>query len=166
MRERKEDIPLLIRNIIEEENETNKKVKRITQEALNKLLTYNYPGNIRELENIIKRAYIFSDNNEIKDEDIELEASIKDRNSMSSIFPEILYKKLEQGADYWQIVHEPFKRNELSKDQVWEIICLALKNAPKKKFKEAVTKLNIKENEYKRFLNMKRIYDRRKNKRR
>ncbi|MEA3295825.1 MAG: hypothetical protein U9Q27_01615, partial [Patescibacteria group bacterium] len=76
-----------------------------------------------------------------------------------------IYKKLKHGADYWQTVHEPFKRNELNKKQIWEIICLELKETPNRKYKEALSKLNINEKDYKRFLNSIRIYERRKTKR-
>ncbi|MEA2004712.1 MAG: sigma-54 dependent transcriptional regulator [Acidobacteriota bacterium] len=72
LRERKEDIPLLVENILKEENKQNNGNKRISKESLAKLMEYHYPGNIRELENIIKRAYVFSDGDEISAEDIRL----------------------------------------------------------------------------------------------
>lgn len=68
LRERKEDIPLLIKHILSKENNGNK--KEITRAAQNKLMAYDFPGNIRELENILERASILSDNNLINDKDI------------------------------------------------------------------------------------------------
>jgi transcriptional regulator with PAS, ATPase and Fis domain len=70
LRERKEDIPLLIDHIIKQENIRHKKNKKISKEAVNRLLEYNYPGNIRELNNIIVRAYTFSNKTEIIEGDI------------------------------------------------------------------------------------------------
>lgn len=66
LRERKEDIPFLINYFIEFYSENyKKKIKKISQEALRILLEYDYPGNIRELENIIERAVILSENGNI-----------------------------------------------------------------------------------------------------
>jgi two-component system, NtrC family, response regulator AtoC len=54
---RKEDIPLLIASFIEKYSRPfGKKVNRIAPAALDILMNYSYPGNVRELENIIQRA--------------------------------------------------------------------------------------------------------------
>ena len=61
LRQRKEDIPLLIDHFIKKFSEINgKTVTGISREALDKLMKHDYPGNIRELENIIERAVIFA----------------------------------------------------------------------------------------------------------
>jgi len=59
LRERMEDIPLLVDHFIGHFNVLqNKEIAGVTDEALACLMTYTYPGNIRELENIIERAFI------------------------------------------------------------------------------------------------------------
>ena len=59
LRERKEDIPLLVDHFIKTfDSVQNKGIKGISDEALASLMTYDYPGNIRELENIIEHAFI------------------------------------------------------------------------------------------------------------
>ncbi len=59
LRKRKEDIPLLVDRFIARRNELdNRKIRGIDEGAIHYLLTYDYPGNIRELENIIERAFI------------------------------------------------------------------------------------------------------------
>ncbi len=70
LRERKEDISILVEEILRQENERNRTAKSISQEAMAKLLSYNYPGNVRELENVIKRAIANSKGNEIKAGDV------------------------------------------------------------------------------------------------
>ncbi|MEO0155821.1 MAG: sigma-54 dependent transcriptional regulator [candidate division WOR-3 bacterium] len=61
LRERKEDIPLLVDNFIKVYSaRENKKIKGISDEALKTITRYNFPGNIRELENIIERAIVFA----------------------------------------------------------------------------------------------------------
>lgn len=59
LRERKEDIPLLIRHFCQKyESKVGKRITNVSPEVLDALLKYNWPGNIRELENIIERALI------------------------------------------------------------------------------------------------------------
>lgn len=69
--ERKEDIPDLINKFLNIYNEKYGTKKTITNTAYQKLLSYNYPGNIRELKNIIERLTILSDTNEISDVDVD-----------------------------------------------------------------------------------------------
>ncbi len=67
LRERKNDIPLFIDYFIYKLNIVhNKKITGISKEALSILLSYDFPGNIRELRNILEYAYIFCDSDEIK----------------------------------------------------------------------------------------------------
>ncbi len=59
LRRRKEDIPLLTNDFIARFNRLQQRaVKGITHEALSLLMAYHWPGNIRELENVIERAFI------------------------------------------------------------------------------------------------------------
>ena len=57
LRERKDDIPLLVQHFIEKYGEENSKPGlELTAEALDLLIDYDWPGNVRELENVIERA--------------------------------------------------------------------------------------------------------------
>lgn len=68
LRERKEDIPVLVNYFIEESNlEFKKKIEIISGEAMKYLLEYPFPGNVRELRNIIKKAVLLSDSNYINE---------------------------------------------------------------------------------------------------
>lgn len=62
LRERKEDIPPLVDHFLKKyAAREGKKIKGITREAMEALVRYSFPGNIRELENIIERAIVFAD---------------------------------------------------------------------------------------------------------
>ncbi len=66
LRDRRCDIPLLCEHFIKRFNPRyNKDIKCVSQEAINALLTYGFPGNIRELENAIEHAFVFCTDNEI-----------------------------------------------------------------------------------------------------
>jgi two-component system NtrC family response regulator len=59
LRKRKSDIPILVSHFIEKYSSINQKnVLAPTSEAMDQLMKYSYPGNIRELENIIERAVV------------------------------------------------------------------------------------------------------------
>lgn len=58
LRRRKEDIPLLVRQFIERFNRRGAAVEGIEAEALSLLMAHEWPGNIRELENAIERAFV------------------------------------------------------------------------------------------------------------
>jgi PAS domain S-box-containing protein len=59
LRERKEDIPLLIDHFISRFNRLqNRNISCVTNEVLASLVYYDYPGNVRELENIIERCFV------------------------------------------------------------------------------------------------------------
>jgi len=66
LRERKDDIPMLINFFIDKHNKKlGKSVKKANSEALQLLLQYDWKGNVRELDNIIERAIILCDDLEI-----------------------------------------------------------------------------------------------------
>lgn len=66
LRERKEDIDVLARHFVEKySRENNKKVAGITDEAMEILLNYPWPGNIRELRNVIERAVVLTGSDKI-----------------------------------------------------------------------------------------------------
>lgn len=66
LRERKGDIPLLIDHLIQQLNQTmGKQISSISTEAMKHLLTYEYPGNIRELQNILEHAFVLCKGQEL-----------------------------------------------------------------------------------------------------
>ena len=67
LRERKEDIPLLIEHFIEKMNMLRgKAITVVDAEALQILMCHDYPGNIRELENIIEHAFVLCNSGPIQ----------------------------------------------------------------------------------------------------
>jgi formate hydrogenlyase transcriptional activator len=61
LRERKEDIPLLVRHFVKEFSRRNQRViDTILSESMQALIHYHWPGNIRELQNVIERAVLIS----------------------------------------------------------------------------------------------------------
>ncbi len=75
LRERREDIPLLAKHFLNKFNLSfNKRISGFSDKAMDVLLRYHWPGNIRELENLIERIIVLSKGNDpIELEDIPLE---------------------------------------------------------------------------------------------
>ena len=67
LRERRDDIALLAEHLL---SKSEFSVKKFTDEALNKLANYHYPGNIRELKNIVQRSALLSDDDLINVENL------------------------------------------------------------------------------------------------
>lgn len=71
LRERKKDIPYLIDLFIKKYNQREgKQVKGISREALSTLMKYSFPGNIRELENIIERSLVLTQSDILVTDDL------------------------------------------------------------------------------------------------
>lgn len=67
LRERKEDIPALVRHFVQKFNQRlGKNIIRISDAAMERLSVYDWPGNVRELENVIERAMNLAQGEELK----------------------------------------------------------------------------------------------------
>lgn len=87
LRERREDIPLLINHFLSRfENLYDKTLKGLSDKAKNFVMKYEWPGNIRELENLLERATLLTDHQqEIK---------------LSSLFPQLDEQEQASSSDY------------------------------------------------------------------
>ena len=84
LRERKQDIPILAYHFLKKYTQVNgKSVHEISPEAMQALLGREYPGNVRELENMVERGVIFCNTDTLKVKDLHLESE------GTSFFPEL-----------------------------------------------------------------------------
>jgi len=85
LRERKSDIPILTQNILDRlAADHQQESVNISNTAMSKLKHYDFPGNIRELENLLQRAYALAEGNEI--DEIDLPINPKPRELPSGEF--------------------------------------------------------------------------------
>jgi transcriptional regulator with PAS, ATPase and Fis domain len=74
LRERKNDIPLLVNFFIDGFNKLHgKNVSGITEKAMKKLCNYNWPGNVRQLKNLIEKAMVLTEKNMLDEDDLTIE---------------------------------------------------------------------------------------------
>jgi Nif-specific regulatory protein len=76
LRERKEDIPLLLGHFLQRFNAENHKQLKISSAAMDLIVGYDWPGNVRELENCIERMVVMARRDIIAPEDVPLSLSI------------------------------------------------------------------------------------------
>ncbi len=91
MRDRKGDLPLLAEHFLKKYNQENgKKIPGFTKEAMTVLRAHRWPGNIRELENLVERVVVLKKEGWIEKEDLPFSAtSLESRELFSDmIFPE------------------------------------------------------------------------------
>jgi DNA-binding NtrC family response regulator len=104
LRERPEDLPLLIKHFIKTKSaQTGVSEKRISPEAIEALLRYPWPGNVREIENVIERILVLSDHEPIELEDLPERVRVG-RVETSSIQQQVLRqeKSLTDAVDEFE----------------------------------------------------------------
>ncbi len=90
LRERREDIPLLVDHFIEKFNiEMGKQIRGVSEEAMRVLVDNNWPGNARELRNVIERAVVVAKVNVITESDVSLPPAPGSANHRSKSLEEV-----------------------------------------------------------------------------
>lgn len=89
LRERREDIPEFIKLFLGKYNDKYGTDIKVSEKAIKLLISYDYPGNIRELENIVERLIVTTSNNIISEEDVleTLKPVIKTSYHIDEIIP-------------------------------------------------------------------------------
>ena len=82
LRERRSDIPLLVDHFVHKFSASmNKRITRVTPAAMDLLDRYDWPGNIRELENAVERAMVVAQEPELREQDFSLKLSEPDHSA-------------------------------------------------------------------------------------
>ena len=152
LRERTDDIPLLVEYFMGKVAANEGGVqKRLEAKAYDILLNYGYPGNVRELKNIIEEAYYSASSDVIKYADISnivfhgtgLQNGVEKLSTASKE-----YSKIKLGyCKFHESVKIPFMRRQIDSNFVRQIMHLALLDA-KGRYREAFRILGIEEKQY------------------
>ena len=125
LRERMEDLPLLINHFIEKFNKSmHKDVRQVTSECLAALEHYHFPGNIRELQNIIEHAFVCCESTIIQFEHLPPDIQHHDRTvsgnysveTLDKIEGEIIHEVLQKTG--WRY-KEASERLGVSRSTLW-----------------------------------------------
>jgi transcriptional regulator with GAF, ATPase, and Fis domain len=86
LRERKEDIPLLVEYFVDRyATQAGKKITAITKKSMDLLQSYEWPGNIRELQNVIERSVILSESENLSIDESWLEGNSSGASTSTSV---------------------------------------------------------------------------------
>ncbi len=115
LRSRREDLPLLFEHFIKLYNKKfGKNVRKLSSEAERMLLSYSYPGNVRELSNIIERAVLLSEDGDIKEDFIPNEVKINSIIDLDNLYG-LSLKSVEKKVIEAALKINQGKRNETAK---------------------------------------------------
>jgi two-component system nitrogen regulation response regulator NtrX len=129
LRERREDIPLLVEYFIQSlASESGKAQKTVTTEAIKNLQQYNWPGNVRELKNLIERLVIMTPSPVIDAKDIQIVQGEHDRSDYFS------YTTLKEAREIFErdfIAHK-LEENNWNVSRTAEILDIERSNLHRK----------------------------------
>ncbi len=141
LRERREDIPLLVAHFLQKfSSENNYEQKKFAPDALEYLSAYEWPGNVRQLENVVERCLILASKNEIGVEDLPSE--IKDEEAQFKSAVDLLPTELEL-AGTLEKIEAALIRRALVKANFVQVKAAELLNISKSLLQYKLKKYNI-----------------------
>ena len=94
LRNRKEDVPLLVQHFLERNNKKfNKRIRGVSEKAMDYLTDYPWPGNIRELENMVERLSVLLEKDIIDAEDLPFDIFVQQKNRFEDMMAESIILK-------------------------------------------------------------------------
>ena len=165
LRERREDIPLLVDHFFENMGRGNGTRPVVTPEAYVALSEYPWPGNVRELANVIERMLVAGTGAEIGADDVPIE--IRTQRSISlrpkrerrrTVADDLLKRMLVNKESFWAAVYPLYMQREITRGNLRELISKGLEEA-KGNYKIVTKLFNMEPGDYKRFLNFLRKHD-------
>jgi len=126
LRERKDDIPALAQHFIEKHNVGPEgREYRFTRSAMNRLQAYDWPGNIRELENCIERALVVAESQAIDDADLQLDGFARSdalHGAKADIFQGVCSIKEGKALMERHLIEKALKLTEGNKSQAAQLL--------------------------------------------
>lgn len=141
LRQRRSDIPLLARHVVDGLNAQTGLCRELSGGALAKLGTYRYPGNVRELENLVESAYFLTGETVIPAEAVALPSDSLVEEAPGEVVVD----------DFWESVARPYARRLITRGQVESVIRRALAETGGN-YKKVVELFNMPSSDYKRFM--------------
>jgi DNA-binding NtrC family response regulator len=167
LRHRRGDIPELIEHFANHFASVHRgEVPRVSPEAMALLCEHHWPGNIRELRNVVERLVLRWRSGDVTPADLPrmlvagLEkpvASVQNAPTVSRV--QLLYDAMtDRGETFWQAVYVPFKSRDLTREDLRSLVRIGLATT-RGNYKLLVRLFNMPDVDYKRFLNFLRKHD-------
>ena len=163
LRERKEDIPAMVEYFLRRFATTNRSiVEAFEPDAIAALVDYSWPGNVRQLENIVERVVVVGRKARVGYADLPME--IRSQNPRPTSVPpaaprrdanvvDDLYARLTaQRESFWTSVYPLYMQREITRTHVRDVVQKGLEEA-RGNYKIMVQLFNMEAGDYKKFLN-------------
>ncbi len=95
LRDRKEDIPLIVQRLLEDMRTADGRAVRLEKEALRAILRHDWPGNVRQLQNFIEKTVLLIEGDTIRAEHVRVDGDDRDASGVSRLF-ELDYEQAKQ----------------------------------------------------------------------
>ena len=151
LRERPTDIPHLAQFFLDSFNRRWGTRKTLSARVRLHLTRYDYPGNVRELENILESAYHLCDETiDLPDVSSRL-ARPKKETSRAEMLADLVERMVDGHADFWDDVRDVYLRRDLTRDDLRQIVSLGLE-ACGGSYQRMVHYFGLPKEDYKKFL--------------
>ncbi len=128
LRERPEDIELILKHFVESlARKKNIRIPNISPNLIKKLKSYYFPGNVRELRNMVERALILLEGDELLPEDFPIKGDTKKVIDT--------YETLSLEKNELKLIVEALKRSKMNQTHAAELLCIS-RDALKRKIKK------------------------------
>jgi DNA-binding NtrC family response regulator len=170
LRERIDDVPLLISYYLDAYTAQHHVARPdISPAAMKALMGHRWPGNIRELRNVVERLVLRAGGRGIEPADLPQEVVPSEANAQSvtvpaaeraqpSLVDEITSRLLDHGESFWVAVYAQFEAHDLTRADLRRIVQLGLERT-NGNYRLLVQLFNMPERDYKRFLGFLRKHD-------
>ena len=165
LRERREDIPLLVDHFFENMGHNNGSRPVVSPEAYLALAEYPWPGNVRELANVIERILVSDCGSTIRAEDVPIEIrtprsiGLRPKRERRRTVADDLFKRMVVNHEsFWTAVYPLYMQREITRGNLRELISKGLEEA-RGNYKIVTKLFNMEPGDYKRFLNFLRKHD-------
>jgi transcriptional regulator with PAS, ATPase and Fis domain len=172
LRERTEDIPLLVDYYLASYSQLHRAApSEVTPEAMEALVAYRWPGNIRELKNVVERVVIKTGGRPVKYADLPPDVlqpaggGLLGANGLGKGEPakpgyaeEMAEKMLKHGESFWAAVYPIFIARDMTRGDLRKIVQVGLEST-NGNYRLMVQLFNMPNEDYKRFLSFLRKHD-------
>jgi DNA-binding NtrC family response regulator/tetratricopeptide (TPR) repeat protein len=147
LRDRREDIPVLASYFLKQLNSTQKTGKAFGPGALDALLTHSFPGNVRELQNSVERAFFTASGRTILSIPIDTSSGDESINEVRKWLADLA----EGRRNFWTEIRDRYKRRDISREKVVALIDLGLRSTHGS-YKNLASLLRIDQGDYRRLM--------------
>jgi transcriptional regulator with PAS, ATPase and Fis domain len=166
LRERRDDIPLLVEHFLGRFVRRNgSAVRRVSPEALSLLASYSWPGNVRELQNVVERLVVTGRSETVMAEHLPAEIrtrpgiAVRPKRERRRTIADDLFARLREDQEcFWTAVYPLYMHREITRGHMRELVRMGLEEA-RGNYKIVTRLFNMEPCDYKRFLNFLRKHE-------